>query len=71
MVKVKSNIKLPVRYLPSLKEIKDAAKQVKMLMKSRRLYKKASITRVNQYLLTRVNQVNMSKMLNESIIFLL
>ena len=40
MVKSKSNIKLPVRYLPSLKEIKDAAKQVKMLMKSRRLYKK-------------------------------
>jgi hypothetical protein len=40
MVKVKSNIKVPVRYLPSLKEIKDSAKQVKMLMKSRRLYKK-------------------------------
>ena len=40
MVKVKSNIKLPVRYLPSLKNIKDAAKQVTMLMKSRRLYKK-------------------------------
>ena len=40
MVKVKSNIKLPVRYLPSLKNIKDAVKQVTMLMKSRRLYKK-------------------------------
>jgi len=38
--KVKTNIKFPVRYLPSLKAIKDAAKQVKMLMKSRRLYKK-------------------------------
>ena len=37
----KSNIKLPVRYLPSLKEIKDAAKQVKMIMKSRKLYKKS------------------------------
>jgi hypothetical protein len=37
---VKKNIKVPVRYLPSLKEIKDSAKQVKMLMKSRRLYKK-------------------------------
>ena len=36
----KKQIKVPVRYLPSLKEIKDAAKQVKMLMKSRRLYKK-------------------------------
>jgi hypothetical protein len=33
-------IKIPRRYLPSLKEIKDAAKQVKMLMKSRKLYKK-------------------------------
>ena len=40
MVKSKSNIKVPVRYLPSLKEIKDSVKQVKMLMKSRRLYKK-------------------------------
>jgi hypothetical protein len=38
--KNKATIKVPVRYLPSLKEIKDAAKQVKMLMKSRRLYKK-------------------------------
>lgn len=38
--KTKETIKVPVRYLPSLKEIKDAAKQVKMLMKSRRLYKK-------------------------------
>ena len=36
----KTQIKVPVRYLPSLKEIKDAAKQVKMLMKSRKLYKK-------------------------------
>ena len=36
----KATIKVPVRYLPSLKEIKDAAKQVKMLMKSRKLYKK-------------------------------
>ena len=33
-------IKIPRRYLPSLNEIKDAAKQVKMLMKSRKLYKK-------------------------------
>ena len=33
-------IKIPRKYLPSLKEIKDAAKQVKMLMKSRKLYKK-------------------------------
>lgn len=39
-IKVKRQIKVSVRYLPSLKEIKDAAKQVKMLMKSRRLYKK-------------------------------
>ena len=37
---VNSIIKVPVRYLPSLKEIKDAAKQVKMIMKSRKLYKK-------------------------------
>jgi hypothetical protein len=33
-------IKIPRRYLPSLNKIKDAAKQVKMLMKSRKLYKK-------------------------------
>ena len=33
-------MKVPRKYLPSLKEIKDAAKQVKMLMKSRKLYKK-------------------------------
>ena len=38
--KNKATIKVPVRYLPSLKEIKDAARQVKMLMKSRKLYKK-------------------------------
>lgn len=33
-------IKIPRRYLPSLNKIKDAAKQVKMLIKSRKLYKK-------------------------------
>jgi hypothetical protein len=33
----KGTIKVPLRYLPSVKDIK---KQVKMLMKSRRLYKK-------------------------------
>jgi hypothetical protein len=37
---MKTEIKVPVRYLPSLKEIKDAAKQVKMLIKSRTMYKK-------------------------------
>jgi len=37
---VKSNIKLPVRYLPSSKKHKDTTRQVNMLMKSRRLYKK-------------------------------
>jgi hypothetical protein len=35
-----TKIKLPTKYLPSLKEIKDSAKQVKMLMKSRKQYKK-------------------------------
>ena len=35
-----TKIKIPRRYLPSLKEIKDSAKQVKMLMKSRKQYKK-------------------------------
>ena len=35
-----ANVKFPIRYLPSLKEIKDSAKQVKMLMKSKKLYKK-------------------------------
>jgi hypothetical protein len=35
-----TKVKLPTKYLPSLKEIKDAAKQVKMLMKSRKQYKK-------------------------------
>lgn len=37
---MKTEIKVPVRYLPSFKEIKDAAKQVKMLIKSRTMYKK-------------------------------
>lgn len=37
---VKKNIKVPVRYLPSSKKHKDTTRQVKMLMKSRRLYKK-------------------------------
>ena len=35
-----TKIKLPTKYLPSLKEIKDSVKQVKMLMKSRKQYKK-------------------------------
>jgi hypothetical protein len=35
-----TKIKIPRRYLPSLKEIKDSSKQVKMLMKSRKQYKK-------------------------------
>ena len=35
-----TKIKIPTKYLPSLKEIKDSAKQVKMLMKSRKQYKK-------------------------------
>ena len=35
-----TKIKLPTKYFPSLKEIKDSAKQVKMLMKSRKQYKK-------------------------------
>jgi hypothetical protein len=35
-----TKVKLPTKYLPSLNEIKDAAKQVKMLIKSRKQYKK-------------------------------
>jgi len=43
-----TKIKLPTKYLPSLKEIKDSAKQVKMLMKSRKQYKKGKFfTRKN------------------------
>jgi hypothetical protein len=35
-----TKLKVPRRYLPSLNEIKDMAKQAKMLMKSRKQYKK-------------------------------
>jgi hypothetical protein len=35
-----TKIKVPTKYLPSLNEIKDMQKQVKMLMKSRKQYKK-------------------------------
>ena len=35
-----TKIKLPTKYLPSLNEIKDMQKQVKMLMKSKKQYKK-------------------------------
>jgi hypothetical protein len=35
-----TKIKVPRRYLPSTNEIKDTQKQVKMLMKSRKQYKK-------------------------------
>jgi hypothetical protein len=35
-----TKLKVPRRYLPSLNEIKDTKKQVKMLMKSRKQYKK-------------------------------
>jgi len=35
-----TKLKLPTKYLPSLKDIKDSAKQVKMLLKSRKQYKK-------------------------------
>ena len=35
-----TKIKVPRRYLPSTNEIKDTKKQVKMLMKSRKQYKK-------------------------------
>ena len=37
-----TKIKVPRRYLPSLNEIKDKQKQVKMLMKSRKEYKKGN-----------------------------
>lgn len=37
---MKKGVKVPVRYLPSLKQIKDAAKQVTMILKSRKMYKK-------------------------------
>ncbi len=35
-----TKLKVPTKYLPSLNEIKDTQKQVKMLMKSRKQYKK-------------------------------
>jgi hypothetical protein len=35
-----TKLKVPTKYLPSLNEIKDMQKQVKMLMKSRKQYKK-------------------------------
>ena len=35
-----TKLKVPRRYLPSLKEIKDMQKQVKMLVKSKKQYKK-------------------------------
>ena len=35
-----TKIKVPTKYLPSLNKIKDMQKQVKMLMKSRKQYKK-------------------------------
>ena len=37
-----TKVKLPTKYLPSLKEKKDMQKQVKMLMKSRKQYKKGN-----------------------------
>ena len=43
-----TKIKVPTKYLPSLNEIKDMQKQVKMLMKSRKQYKKGKFfTRKN------------------------
>ena len=43
-----TKVKVPTKYLPSLKKIKDFAKQVKMLMKSRKQYKKGKFfTRKN------------------------
>ncbi len=43
-----TKIKVPRRYLPSLNKIKDMQKQVKMLMKSRKQYKKGKFfTRKN------------------------
>lgn len=35
-----TKVKVPIRYLPTLKKTKDMQKQVKMLMKSRKQYKK-------------------------------
>ena len=37
-----TKIKVPTKYLPSLNKIKDMQKQVKMLMKSRKQYKKGN-----------------------------
>ena len=37
-----TKIKVPTKYLPSLNKIKDIQKQVKMLMKSRKQYKKGN-----------------------------
>jgi len=43
-----TKIKVPTKYLPSLNKIKDMQKQVKMLMKSRKQYKKGKFfTRKN------------------------
>lgn len=43
-----TKIKVPTKYLPSLNKIKDMQKQVKMLMKSRKQYKKGNFfTRKN------------------------
>ena len=43
-----TKVKVPTKYLPSLNKIKDMQKQVKMLMKSRKQYKKGNFfTRKN------------------------
>lgn len=47
-------LKFPVRYLPKGLTKKDKKTQVKMLIKSKKLYKKRNITHANNYPLTKI-----------------
>ena len=47
-------LKFPIRYIPKVLTKNDKKAQVKMLIKSKKLYKKTNIIHVNNYPLTQI-----------------
>lgn len=56
---MKKLIKLPIRYLPFTLSKKDKKKQINMLDKSKKLYKKKNIIHEKSYLHILANHLNM------------
>ncbi len=51
-------LKFPIRYVPKVLTRKDTSTQLKMLIKSKKLYKKINIIHVTNYPLTKIKNQN-------------